>query len=164
MAMKEAFFAEFDHEMATTRKLLERVPEDRLAWKPHERSMSLGGLAQHVANIPHWSTVILKQREFDQADAPPRLAEPHSRAEILQLFERTTKEARAAMDISDPEWMAPWTFKQSGHEVFTLPKAAALRGWVMNHGVHHRGQLSVYLRMLNVPLPAMYGPSADEAQ
>ncbi len=162
MALTEAFLAEFDHETATTRKLLERVPDDKLTWKPHDRSMSLGGLAQHVANIPHWATVIIKQPAFDMADAPPRLAEPQSRAEILELFDRTKRDARAAMQISDPEWMAPWTFKQGGHEMFTLPKAAAVRGWVMNHGVHHRGQLSVYLRLLNVPLPAMYGPSADE--
>lgn len=163
MAIKEAFLAEFDHEMGTTRKLLERVPDAQLAWKPHSRSMSLAELATHVANIPHWSGPILKQTSFNMADAPPHVAPGQSRADILRHFAETTRDARAAMDISDAEWATMWSLRNGEHEMFSLPRAAAFRSFVMNHTIHHRGQLSVYLRLLDVPLPAIYGPSADES-
>lgn len=162
MAMKDAFLVEFDHEMATTRKLLDRLPEPRFDWKPHVKSMSLGGLATHLANLPQWSGPILKERSFNMADAPPNPQPFTSRADVLRHFDETTRAARAAMDLTDPEWAVMWSLKNGDHELFAMPRAGAFRAFVMNHGIHHRGQLSVYLRLLDVPLPAMYGPSADE--
>jgi uncharacterized damage-inducible protein DinB len=156
---------EFDHEMGITRRLLERVPEADLAWKPHDRSMSLGALAAHLSRIPAWSDVITQKPEFDLGVAPdaPAGEEPASRDALLELFDRHVAEARTRFaSMSDPEYLAMWTFKKDGQVVFSLPRVAALRGFLMNHSVHHRGQLSVYLRLRNVPLPAMYGPSADE--
>src|SRR5262249_53935849 len=162
MALKDTLLAEFDHEMATTRRLLERVPDAQLAWKPHEKSMSLAGLATHLGNIPTWAGALLNQTEFDLATAPPRLAAHTSTAAIVKMFDDTTKQVRLWMDKSDAEFAAPWTLKRDGHVVFSLPRMAAFRTFVVNHIVHHRGQLSVYLRMHNVPVPPIYGPSADE--
>jgi uncharacterized damage-inducible protein DinB len=162
MALVDHLLPEFDHEIATTRKLLERVPDDRLAWKPHAKSFSLGQLAQHVANIPHWGQVTLEQSELDLAATPPNV-ELGSRAAILQLFDdRVAGTRKALLGKTDGELMAPWSLKQGDHTVFTMPKATVWRSFVMNHLVHHRGQLSVYLRQQDVPLPSMYGPSADE--
>lgn len=164
MPIKDAFLAEFDHEMGTTRKLLERVPDDRLGWKPHEKSMSMGRLATHLADIPHWGGVVLGAAGFDLATAPPPGDDKPSRAAILAHFDETTKTTRAAMDKGDAEWMVRWTLRRGAQEMFSLPRAAAFRSFVMNHIIHHRGQLSVYLRLNNVPVPAIYGPSADEGQ
>jgi uncharacterized damage-inducible protein DinB len=160
--IKEALLAEFDHEIATTRRLLERLPDDRLAWKPHEKSMSLGRLAQHVATLPMWAGSILEQPSFDLEGVPPGLPEPQSRDEVLKLFEGATTATRALIDRTDAEYMAPWTLKRSGQEMFTLPRLAAFRAFVLSHIIHHRGQLSVYLRLNDVPVPPIYGPSADE--
>jgi len=162
MAIKDGLLAEFDHEMGTTRKLLERVPDDRLSWKPHVRSMSMGGLATHLANLPHWGGTILNEPFFDLAAAPPNLPEKTSRADILKAFDETAKQTRAWLDKSDPELLAPWALKRGGQEMFSMPRVAAFRSFVLYHTVHHRGQLSVYLRLNNVPVPAIYGPSADE--
>jgi len=162
MALKDGLIAEYDHEVATTRKLIERVPDDRLAWKPHPKSMSIGGLAQHIANLPNWGRMILEQETFDLADAPANLAEPSSRAAVLALFEKSTAAARRQLDRSDGELMAFWTLRREGHEMFTMPRVAAFRSFVLNHLIHHRGQLSVYLRLNDIPVPPIYGPSADE--
>jgi uncharacterized damage-inducible protein DinB len=162
--MKDAFLAEFDHEMGSTRRVLERLPDDRLAWKPHAKSMTMGGLGTHVANIPHWSEAILNATSFDLASAPPGLEERRSRAAILAHFDETTHAARAAMDKTDAEWMARWTLKRGAQEIFSIPRAAAFRSWVLSHMIHHRGQLSVYLRLNDIAVPAIYGPSADEGQ
>jgi len=162
MAIKDGLLAEYDHEMGTTRKLLERLPDDKLAWKPHEKSMSLGGLATHVSNLANWGGAILTQLSFDLADAPPNLEEKSSRADILAGFDASSMRTRGLLDKSDAELLAPWSLKRGGQEVFTLPRVAAFRTFVLYHVVHHRGQLSVYLRLNNVPVPAIYGPSADE--
>lgn len=162
MAIKEALLAEFDHEMATTRKLLDRVPDAQFGWKPHEKSMSVGGLATHLANIPHWSAQILKTSSFNLADAPPNIDEKRSRAEVLRHFDESTAAARAAMNIEDPEWMTVWTLRNGEHEMFSMPRAGAYRAFVLSHSIHHRGQLSVYLRLLDIAVPSIYGPSADE--
>jgi uncharacterized damage-inducible protein DinB len=162
MALKDALLAEFDHEMGTTRKLLERIPDAQLGWKPHEKSMSLGGLATHLANLPQWGGTILDDSSFDLASAPPNMTERGCRAEILAAFDNATKETRAKMDKTDAEYLGLWALKRGGHEMFSMPRAAAFRSFVINHSVHHRGQLSVYLRLNNVPVPAIYGPSADE--
>jgi uncharacterized damage-inducible protein DinB len=162
MAIKDALLAEYDHEMGTTRKLLERVPEEKLAWRPHQKSMSLGGLATHLGNIPNWGATILTDSGFDMAAAPPNATERTSRREILALFDETTKKTRALMEKTDGEYMAMWTLKRGGQEIFSMPRAAAFKSFVVNHLIHHRGQLSVYLRLNDVPVPPIYGPTADE--
>jgi uncharacterized damage-inducible protein DinB len=161
-AIKDGLLAEYDHEIATTRKLLERLPDDKLAWKPHEKSMSLAGLATHLGNLPSWGAAILNQPYFDLAESPPHLEARESRAAILTWFDEKTKQTRAAMDRSDAEYLAMWALKRGGQEMFSMPRVAAFRTFVLYHLVHHRGQLSVYLRLNDVPVPAIYGPSADE--
>jgi uncharacterized damage-inducible protein DinB len=162
MSIKDGLLADFDHEMGTTRKLLERLPEDKLAWKPHVKSMSLGGLATHLGNIPHWARTILNEPSFDLATAPPHPEERTSRADIVAAFDQARAQTRAWMDKTDAEYVSPWTLKRGGQEVFTVPRVAAFRSFVLHHIIHHRGQLSVYLRLHDVPVPAIYGPSADE--
>jgi uncharacterized damage-inducible protein DinB len=148
--------------MGTTRRLLERIPDDRLAWKPHPRSMTLGGLATHLSNIPHWGGTILNEQFFDLAAAPPPLAEKTSRADILAAFDEVCRQTRATLDKTDAEYQSLWTLKRGGQQVFSVPRAAAFRSFVLHHIIHHRGQLSLYLRLNDVPVPAIYGPSADE--
>jgi uncharacterized damage-inducible protein DinB len=164
MALKDALLPEFDHEMGTTRRVLERVPEAEFAWKPHDKSFNLGQLAGHVANIPHWVAAIVQNTVFDLADAEdarPRV--PESTGWLVSQFDKNVSAARAGIAaLTDPEFLAPWTFKNNGQIVFTMPRAAALRSFVMNHLIHHRGQLTVYLRLKNVPVPPVYGPTADE--
>ena len=164
MAIKDALLPEFDHEMGTTRRLLERLPEADFAWKPHEKSMSLGQLSGHLANIPTWCATILEKIEFDLATMGDRRSkEPPSRELLLQEFDAKVSAARTCLtQRSDAEMLAPWTLKNQGQEIFTLPRISAVRSFVMNHSIHHRGQLSVYLRLRNVPLPSIYGPTADE--
>jgi len=162
MAIREGLLAEFDHEMGTTRRLLERVPDDKLSWKPHGKSMSLAGLSTHLANLPHWGGTILNDTSFDLAAAPPNLAEKTSRAEILAAFDETVTKTRGLLDKTDAELVAPWSLKRGGQEMFTMPRVAAFRTFVLYHTVHHRGQLSVYLRLNDIAVPAIYGPSADE--
>jgi uncharacterized damage-inducible protein DinB len=164
MPIKDALVPEFDHEMATTRRLLERVPEAEFAWKPHDKSMSLGELAGHIANLPRWCSITLESTTFDLdtfADARPR--QPESRAAVVREFDEKVRAARALLVAqSDPELLTPWTLKTGGQEIFTMPRISAIRSFVMNHLIHHRGQLSVYLRLKNVPIPPIYGPTADE--
>ena len=162
MALTDALLPEFDHEISTTRKLLERVPDDRLTWKPHAKSMSLGGLATHLSNIPWWGEVTLAQSEFDTAGAGTQ-PEATSRAQILETFDRNASRTRGLLSgTSDAELMAPWALKRGDQTIFSMPKAAVWRSFVLSHLVHHRGQMSVYLRLLDVPVPSIYGPSADE--
>ena len=162
MALADALLPEFDHEMSTTRKLLERVPDGKFDWKPHEKSMTLGALAQHVATIPMWGSETLKKSAVD-IGGTAQLPALGTRDAILAAFDTNVAGARAALvGASDAEMMAPWTLKSGGHTIFTMPRAAVWRGFVVSHLVHHRGQLSVYLRLQDVPLPSIYGPSADE--
>lgn len=165
MAMKDALLPEFDHEMATTRRLLDRVPEAEFAWKPHDRSMALGQLAAHIVNLPHWCSGIVDATVFDldalPSDTRPTL--PPSREALTAEFDSKVSIARAQLArATDAELMTAWTLKKGGEEMFTLPRISAIRSFVMNHLIHHRGQLSVYLRLKNVPLPPIYGPTADE--
>jgi uncharacterized damage-inducible protein DinB len=165
MPINQALLGEFDHEMASTRKTLERVPEDKLTWKPHPKSGSMGWLAGHVAEIPGWTVPSLEQSSLDIEPEggykPP--APPSSRAELLAKFDGNVKAARERIAAAtDEQFMQPWTLLAAGKEIFTLPKVAVLRSFVMNHLIHHRAQLCVYLRLNDVPVPAIYGPSADE--
>jgi len=165
MAMKDAILPEFDHEMGTTRRVLERVPEADFKWRPHDKSFNLGQLAAHVANIPTWVTPTIDNAIFDLATLGPdaRPKEPTSASELIARFDTNVKTARKKLEeLTDPTLLAMWTLKQGEHEVFTMPKASVLRTFVMNHLIHHRGQLTVYLRLRNVPLPSVYGPTADE--
>jgi uncharacterized damage-inducible protein DinB len=162
MALKDGVLAEFDHETGTTRKLLARVADDKLAWKPHDRSRTMGALAMHLAHLPHWGDIILNHTAIDLADYPPMTNEKKSRAELLDYFDGKVRLARAALDKTDAELVAPWTLRRSGQEMFTLPRIAAFRTFVLYHSAHHRGQLSVYLRLNDIPVPSIYGPTADE--
>ena len=162
MAIRDALLADYDHEMGTTRRLLERLPDDRLAWKPHERSMSLGALATHLSRIPEWAGAILNESSFDLEAVPPNADEQTSRTGILASFDAARARTRAWMDKSDGEYNAPWTLKRGGQQLFSVPRVAAFRSFVLHHIIHHRGQLSVYLRLNDVAVPAIYGPSADE--
>ncbi len=166
MAIKDSILPELDHEMATTRKLLERVPDGKAEWQPHPRSMTFGKLAIHVASLPGWAVSTVKQTELDMS--PPggeKMVMPvfETTEGCLALFDQVVKEARQAIsEASDEELMVPWSLKNEGHTIFTMPRAAVLRSFVMNHLIHHRGQLSVYLRLNEIPVPSIYGPSADE--
>jgi len=162
MAIKDALLADYDHEMGSTRRLLERVPGDKLAWKPHDKSMSLGGLATHLGRIPQWAGTILNEPSFDLAEAPPDPAEHASLAGILSAFDEGRARTRAWMDKTDGEYNSLWTLKRGGQQLFSVPRVSAFRSFVLHHIIHHRGQLSVYLRLNDVPVPAIYGPSADE--
>jgi uncharacterized damage-inducible protein DinB len=165
MAIRDALLPEFDHEMATTRRLLERVPDEHFAWKPHEKSMSLGELAGHIANLPMWCSATLQHTvlDLDTFGEDVSLRAPASRTAMLEEFDARVSAARAALAASsDPEMLTPWTLKKGSQEFFTMPRISAVRSFVMNHLIHHRGQLSVYLRLQNVPLPSIYGPTADE--
>jgi uncharacterized damage-inducible protein DinB len=166
MPIARTILAEFNHEMANTRKVLERIPEEQAAWRPHPKSYSLGDLAMHIANLPNWVTVTLRQDELD-FDAPGGKQDPKrafdTRKALLKQFDDSVAEAVATIaDTSDEEMKKHWTLKNRGVEVFKLPRVAVLRSFVMNHLIHHRGQLTVYLRLKNVPLPAIYGNTADE--
>jgi uncharacterized damage-inducible protein DinB len=165
MALKESLLPEFDREMGSTRRILERVPEADFAWKPHDKSFSLGQLAAHIANLPTWLGATFDQTELDGAQIPDggRPTVPASRAELLKRFDENVKAGRSKLEAqTDPAMLVPWTFKNAGQAVFTMPRVAVVRSFVMNHIIHHRGQLTVYLRLRNVPLPSIYGPTADE--
>jgi len=166
MGMSDMMIGEFDHEMANTRKTLERVPEDKFDWKPHEKSTSLGGLGTHLANIPSWTVNTFTQDELDIAPpgaSPFRLEQAKSQAALLEAFDKNVAEGRAALlKASDESWGQEWSLLSGGNRIFSLPRAAVMRSFVMSHMIHHRAQLGVYLRLLDVPVPAIYGPSADE--
>ncbi|MBI4444752.1 MAG: DinB family protein [Acidobacteria bacterium] len=166
MRISEALLVEFDTEMAHTRKTLERLPEARLAWKPHEKSPSMGWLANHVAQLPGWTVMALTQNSIDIApvgQSAPQMPELASRQEILEAFDKNVRDARAAIaSAKDDDFVQPWTLLKGGQALFTLSRMMVIRNFIMNHSIHHRAQLGVYLRLNNVPVPAIYGPSADE--
>jgi uncharacterized damage-inducible protein DinB len=163
MPINQAFLGEFDFEMASTRKTLERVPMDKLDWAPHAKSMKMGQLAMHLAEMPGWTGETLKKDTIDIGGYVPPAA-PKSQAELLALFDKNVASARAALQgaTDDSVWMKTWSMTKDGKTVFSMPKVAVLRSFIFNHNVHHRAQLGVYLRLNNVPVPSIYGPSADE--
>jgi uncharacterized damage-inducible protein DinB len=167
MALNQALLPEFDHEMANTRKTLERIPEDKFDWKPHPKSWAMGALASHIANLPSWAALTIDKDEFDMApkDGPPaRTEELHNRQEVLDTFDKNIAAARQAIaGATDEQLLKPWSLLSGGNTIFSLPKVAVLRSFVMNHLIHHRAQFGVYLRLNDVPVPSIYGPSADEA-
>ena len=166
MMISQSLLPEFDIEMANARKTLERVPEGKPDFRPHPKSMTLARLAGHVAEIPMWAVMTLGQTELDlnPLGAPPSKAfEMTSRAEALARFDEQLKAARAALAaVTDEAMMQTWTLKSGGQTILAMPRVAVMRSFVMNHLIHHRAQLGVYLRMNDVPVPSIYGPSADE--
>ncbi len=160
MSIGKAMLAEFDMEMTTTRKTLERVPGEKGAWKPHEKSFSLGHLAQLVARMPGWLTLMLGNTEMDLGGGPGYSLE--TTETLLRVFDENVREARHALEqVGDADLAVTWSLKMGGNVVMALPRKVVVRQTI-NHLVHHRGQLSVYLRLLDVPVPSMYGPTADE--
>jgi uncharacterized damage-inducible protein DinB len=166
MGLSESLLPEFDYEMANTRKTLERVPLDRSEWKPHEKSTTMGGLATHLTNIPMWAIYTMDQDSLDLAPGGvplPAAEVAKSQTELLALFDANTTKARAAIaGASDADFFKPWTLLSNGKTLMTMPKIAVLRGFIMSHMIHHRAQLGVYLRLNDIPVPSIYGPSADE--
>ncbi|HET8546717.1 MAG TPA: DinB family protein [Bryobacteraceae bacterium] len=149
--------------MANTRKVLERAPDDKLGWKPHPKSGTMAWLGGHLANLPSWATITVNQDSFDVAAPFERPAEPASTRQILELFDKNVAAARDAIaGATDKRLMAPWSLKNGSQVIFTMPRIAVLRSMVMNHLIHHRGQFTIYLRLNDVPVPGLYGPSADE--
>jgi len=166
MPIRDAILAEFDHEMISTRKTLERVPEGKAEWAPHEKSMKMGRLAGHVAELSGWAATIIGQDSLDFRPVgapPPTPTVMTSRKQLLEVFDKKVAEARAAISgASDETLMKQWTLLSGGQTLFSMPRVAVLRSFVMNHIVHHRAQLGVYLRLNGVAVPSVYGPSADE--
>ncbi len=167
MPLKDALLPEFDQEMASTRKTLERVPDDKLGWKPHPKSGTMGWLASHIATMVGWTADTIEKESFDVA--PPgapamQMPQAHSRKELLEWFDQGVVKARAAIAAASDQTLAhSWSLLSGGKPMFTMPRAAVLRTFVMNHIIHHRAQLGVYLRLNDIPVPSIYGPSADEA-
>jgi uncharacterized damage-inducible protein DinB len=160
--ISQALLPEFDQEMAGTRTVLQRIPMDNYDWKPHTKSFNMGKLATHVAHLPGWATMTVATNELDLSQ-PFEQPQPKTTEELLALFEQTSAEARKALEgVSDEELMKPWTLRMGDRTIFTMPKIAVIRGMVMNHIIHHRAQLTVYLRLNDVPVPGLYGPSADD--
>ncbi|MFL6374798.1 MAG: DinB family protein [Pyrinomonadaceae bacterium] len=158
-----AFLGELENEAKVTRSVLERVPADKFDYKPHEKSMTFGRLASHIAEMFGWTEVTLKQDGLDFATMDYKPFEPQSTEELLQLLDEKVAGARRSIaETSDETFMQPWTMRNGDQVYMTMPKVAVLRGIVMNHIIHHRGQLSVYLRLNDIPVPSIYGPSADE--
>jgi uncharacterized damage-inducible protein DinB len=162
----KSMLPEFDQEMANTRRTLERVPDARFEFKPHAKSPTMGWLAGHLANLPSWIMVTVDRDELDvaPADGPGfKLPVPTSNREVLDLFDKNVAAAREKIaNVADEELMKPWSLKARGEVRFTVPKAVVVRSFVMNHIIHHRAQLGMYLRLNDLPVPSIYGPSADE--
>ncbi len=168
MTIGQMMLGEFDQEMQSTRKTLERVPDDKWNWKPHEKSGTVGWLASHVATMVGWLPMTINTREFDYAPVGGPVFEPPkigNRKELLAEFDKNVAETRAALStVSDAEMRKHWKLLAGGQEIFNMPRVACIRGMVLNHHIHHRAQLTVYFRLLNVAVPGLYGPSADETQ
>jgi uncharacterized damage-inducible protein DinB len=166
MKISESILPEFDQEMANTRKVLERVPEGKDDWKPHAKSSTLSALAAHIANMPDWAGLTMQSDSFDYAPpgAPPyETPKFGSNKALLAAFDKSVAEARSALAAADDSKMlGPWTLMAGGKALMTMPRVAVIRTFVMNHTIHHRAQLGVYLRLNDIPLPQLYGPTADE--
>ena len=163
MTFSEMLLPEFGEEMKNTRRLIECVPDGRFDYKPHPKSMTMGQLATHVAQIPEWAatTLDVELLEFGSDFKSPLAG---SRAELLQMFDQGVERARQKIAAAgEADWQKTWTLKFNGKTILSMPRTAVMRSTVMNHMIHHRAQLGVYLRLNEVAIPGMYGPSADEA-
>jgi uncharacterized damage-inducible protein DinB len=160
MTIAQALLPEFDQEMGTTRRVIERVPTDKGQWKPHPKSFSLGHLTQLVATMPGWITRMVRDTEIDLGKSPGYTYE--TTETLLGTFDKLVREARGAIAAAkDDDFDVDWSLKHNGHVLFTQSRREAVRSTI-NHLVHHRGQLTVYLRLIDVPVPSIYGPTADE--
>jgi uncharacterized damage-inducible protein DinB len=166
MKISETVLPEFDQEMANTRKVLERVPAAKFSWKPHPKSSEFGALAAHIANMPDWAGLTMQADSFDYAPpgAPPYETPKYTSTEdLLAAFDKSVAQGRSAIAAADDiAFLAPWTLMAGGQTIMTMPRIAVIRTFVMNHTIHHRAQLGVYLRLNDIPVPGLYGPSADE--
>ena len=166
MSIAQSILPEFDQEMANTRKVLERVPDDKLDWKAHPKSNTIQWVASHLADLPGWTVFTLKQESLDIAPVGgPNYTTKKlgSHLEMVATFDKNVADARAAIAAtSDAQFLQPWSLLRGGTTIFTMPKIAVIRSFVMNHIIHHRAILCVYLRLNDVPVPGLYGPSADE--
>ncbi len=164
--MKDGLLGGFDNEMQNTRKVLERVPADKFGWKPHPKSGTMGWLAGHLASLAGWGAFTLQTDELDFAPGGKQMEPPppiNNTQELLATFDKNQQDTRNALEnASDTDLLKPWSLKNNGSVIFTMPKVAVIRGVVINHLIHHRGQLTVYLRLNDIPVPGLYGPSADE--
>jgi len=167
MSIAESLLPEFDQEMANTRKFLALVPEGRFDYQPHPKSATMGKLASHVATTPGWCVETMTQDSLDFAPVgqpPMAMPEGHSQTQLLELFDDGVTRGRAALaGSSDEQFLQNWTLLAGGNVIFALPRLAVIRSFVLNHIIHHRAQLGVYLRLNDVPIPGVYGPSADES-
>ncbi|MCA9171472.1 MAG: DinB family protein [Planctomycetales bacterium] len=166
MTIGQSMLPEFDHEMATTRRVLERVPEDKLDWKAHEKSNTIGWLANHLVEIPSWTGMTIN---IDELDIDPPGGKPYetpklsSVQEMLAAFDKHVTEARAVLEnVDDAKLFTDWTMLKGGEKIFSMPKLGCIRTWVLNHMIHHRAIMAVYLRLNDIPVPSIYGPSGDE--
>ncbi len=166
MSIAEALLPELEYESANTRKVLERVPDGKFDYKPHPKCFSMGDLASHIATIPLWGIVTLEKDSFDVApvgEEPWKAPTFNSARELIEGFDQGIASMKAALArTTDADMMKPWALLQGGKTLFSMPRVAVLRSFIFNHAIHHRAQLGVYLRMNNIPVPAIYGPSADE--
>jgi uncharacterized damage-inducible protein DinB len=167
MSISETLLPELENEMASTRKMLERVPDEKWGWKPHAKSFSMGDLAGHIANLASWLEMVITSDSFDVAPGGQRPAKrqgPQNSQQLLAEFDANVAKAAASLKGADDALLAkPWSLLWGGQPIFTMPKSEVLRSAVMSHSIHHRGQLSIYLRLNDIPMPGMYGPSADES-
>lgn len=166
MSLSQSLLPEFDHEMENTRKVLKRIPDDKLDWKVHEKSSSIGWVAMHLAEMPAWAEFTMNRESLDidpPGGEPYRMPEVTSRQDILDRFDKNVAAARAAIAVgTDEQFMQPWSLLKGGQAIFTLPRIGVIRAMILNHSIHHRAHLCVYLRLNDIPVPALYGPSADE--
>jgi uncharacterized damage-inducible protein DinB len=166
MRLNDLILNEFQQEIANTRKILERIPEDKWDWKPHPKSWKMGELATHIANVPSWTMPTINSDFLDIAppgSEPPKTTAAKSLAEVLERFEQNCREAQEVLsNTSDAHFQKSWSMLMGGQKIFTMPRLTVLRNFVMNHHIHHRAQLGVYLRLNEVSVPGVYGPSADE--
>src|SRR5262249_17600242 len=159
MGIGASLLPEFDHEMANTRKTLERVPDDKFDWKPHDKSASMGALATHLSNLPGWTNTTIDMDKFDMAPDGVPLTTPacHSRQEVLDAFDKNVAAARSTIaGVTDEKMFGSWALLANGQELLSMPRVAVLRSFVMNHMIHHRAQLGVYLRLNDIAVPSIY--------
>jgi hypothetical protein len=163
MAMNHGLIAELKMEAASTKKILERVPTDNNDWKPHAKSMKMGSLANHVAELPGWIAMILTTEELDLSKMDYKPVIPASTAELVSKLDENVSKALGALEnASDEDFGKNWTLRNGEHVIYTMPRITVIRSMAYSHHYHHRGQLSVYLRLLDIPIPGMYGPSYDD--
>jgi uncharacterized damage-inducible protein DinB len=166
MSYAQTILPEFDQEMANTRKVLDRIPDDKLDWQPHPKSHTIGWNANHLADLPNWLVESITKPELDIAPVgaePYKFAKLATRKEILEHFDKTVAAARKALTgVKDDDMNHPWSLLQGGKTIFTMPRSAVVRSVVLNHIIHHRAILCVYLRLNDIRVPGMYGPSGDE--